>query len=51
MQREDDERVVGDECIDMHMIDSGVLSGNDKMERVSGDVSRLCDMLHHVKGL
>ena len=37
---------------DAHTVDSSVLSGNDKIERVSGDVSRLCDiMLHHVKGL
>jgi len=45
-QREDDERVVRDGCSDAHTVDSGVLFGNDKIERVSGGVSRLCDMLH-----
>jgi len=48
-QREDDERVVRDGCSDAHTVDSGVLFGNDKIECVSGGVSRLCDMLH--KGL
>jgi len=40
-QREDDQRLVGYGCRDVHTVDGSVLSGNNKVERVSGDVGVL----------